>query len=68
MVPVPVVTTTKAATGTCSCCLTNPEPEPDAIDDIKAGAATSVKKVLRKGRVIIIKNGKEYNPDGTQIK
>lgn len=47
---------------------TSASSETDAIEDIKADAATSVKKVLRKGRVVIIKNGKEYNPDGTQIK
>ena len=39
-------------------------PETDAIEDIKADAATSVKKVLRKGRVVIIKNGKEYETNG----
>lgn len=39
-------------------------PETDAIEDIKADAATSVKKVLRKGRVVIIKNGKEYDTNG----
>ena len=30
----------------------------------KADAATSVKKVLRKGSVVIIKNGKEYDTNG----
>ena len=42
--------------------------QPDAIGDIKADATASVKKVIRKNRVVIIKNGKEYNPDGTQLK
>lgn len=40
------------------------KPETDAIENIKADAATSVKKVLRKGRVVIIKNDKEYDTNG----
>ena len=40
----------------------------DAIEDIKADAAASVKKVISKGHVVIFKNGKGYNPDGTPIK
>lgn len=40
------------------------KPETDAIENIKADAATSVKKVLRKGSVVIIKNGKEYDTNG----
>lgn len=40
------------------------KPETDAIEDIKADAATSDKKVLRKGSVVIIKNGKEYDTNG----
>ncbi len=42
--------------------------QPDAIEDVKADGVTSVRKVFRKGRIVIIKNGKEYSVDGTLLK
>jgi hypothetical protein len=40
----------------------------NAIEAVKADAATSNKKVFRDGAVIIIRGGREYNVNGTPLK
>lgn len=42
--------------------------QPNAIEDVKADGVTSTRKVFRKGRIVIIKNGKEYSVDGTLLR